>query len=120
MPDLGEYPNLLSRPDAPTKIFVYGHRPLYFTLKEHFCYSPSLPIPLDSDENGLLNAWLPADTLWVEKEVRRLSPKINLCFIIYSPPRMGSKYLTEREHSNHSMRLVSPIVQATHRQDIEA
>jgi hypothetical protein len=86
MPDVREYQNLLSCPDAPTRIFVHGHRPLYFTLKEHFCYSPSLPIPLDSDENGLLNAWLPADTLWAEKEVRRLSHKIKVMFHNLLPP----------------------------------
>jgi hypothetical protein len=68
-----------------------GPRPLYFTLREHFCYSPSWPVPLDRDENGIMNAFLPASLRWIEHEVGYHHRQILILFHFSFPPRRRMK-----------------------------
>ncbi|KII90076.1 hypothetical protein PLICRDRAFT_174867 [Plicaturopsis crispa FD-325 SS-3] len=42
--------------------------PLYFSLREHHCRTPRLPAPLDQEDRGFVNAWLPSGFRWVETD----------------------------------------------------
>jgi hypothetical protein len=83
----------MNEPEPPSTFGPFGPRPLYFTLREHVCYSPSIPVPLDRDENGIMNAWLPEECLWTEHEVRpviKIRDKNTLTGFVnynYPPPR---------------------------------
>jgi hypothetical protein len=49
---------------------MFGRFPLYVTFKELYCYSPCIPLPLDENEAGFENAFLPIGCRWHETEVR--------------------------------------------------
>ena len=68
-PDSASYRSWLTNLKAPEHFGDHTIRPLYFTLREHYCYSPSLTVPLDDTKNGILNAWLPTGCRMVEHEV---------------------------------------------------
>jgi len=68
-PGVYEYTDWLSNVTAPASFDACSsRRPLFFTLQEHFCHIPALPVPPDDDENGLINAWLPPTYQWYESE----------------------------------------------------
>jgi hypothetical protein len=51
---------------------MFGRFPLYVTFRELYCYSPYIPLPLDENEAGFENAFLPIGCQWHETKVRLL------------------------------------------------
>ncbi|KAF8889099.1 hypothetical protein BD779DRAFT_418852 [Infundibulicybe gibba] len=55
-----------TEPCVPSQFETTGRRPLYIHLKEYVCYDRMSIIPQDTEENGMLNAWLPPDLVYFE------------------------------------------------------
>ena len=64
----------LQTSSAPTCHKVTASRePTYVTFREHYCYSPSVPVPLHDDEDTFKNGFLPPGCRIVDVKVT-LSP----------------------------------------------
>ncbi|KAJ3835109.1 hypothetical protein EV361DRAFT_886824 [Lentinula raphanica] len=84
---------------------LYRH-PLYFTLQEHHCYHPDVPLASGSDCLGgqdVLNAWLPQGVTIVqyENEIEALDPvdRRNVRYHTFLPERLDGKRV---QHSRDS------------------
>ncbi|KDQ49740.1 hypothetical protein JAAARDRAFT_615232 [Jaapia argillacea MUCL 33604] len=53
-----------SNPALVSTVPIYHHE-VSFTLREHHCLEPNIPLPVGADEwaHDVLNAWFPADTI---------------------------------------------------------
>ncbi|KAG0706197.1 hypothetical protein DFH29DRAFT_187553 [Suillus ampliporus] len=84
------YKDMLSSPSAPSPFPTFGRFPLYVTFRELYCYSPSIPLPLEDNEGVFENAFLPIGCRWYETEAGVEFTGENTSFkAYYSPPRQG-------------------------------
>ncbi|KAG2130357.1 hypothetical protein DEU56DRAFT_467515 [Suillus clintonianus] len=82
------YKDMLSSPTAPSPFPTFGRFPLYVTFRELYCYSPSIPLPLEENEGAFENAFLPIGCRWHETEAGIEFTGENMSFkAYYSLPR---------------------------------
>ena len=55
---------------------ITARQPLYITFREHYCFSPSVAVPLYDDEDSFKNSFLPPGCQLTEVEVIRLFNRI--------------------------------------------
>lgn len=59
-----------------------ARQPLYITFREHYCFSPAIPVPLHDDEDYFKNSFLPLGCRLTEVEVGSLHFLSNICLPI--------------------------------------
>ncbi|GLB44531.1 hypothetical protein LshimejAT787_1701580 [Lyophyllum shimeji] len=68
MPYLEDYASWLHTLTAPPEFPTTGRSPLYMTLQEHYTRNPASVLPGVDAATGTTNAWLPADSRWIQRE----------------------------------------------------
>lgn len=83
------------------KQFTGARQPLYITFREHYCFSPSMPVPLYNEEDSLKNGFLPLGCRITEVEVS--SSHFCSMFTLFDTGRRfllkGGVNITDETHS---------------------
>jgi hypothetical protein len=57
---------------SPYQKVTAARLPSYVTFREHYCFSPSVPVPLRDDEDPFKNGFLPQGCRVVEVKVTHI------------------------------------------------
>jgi hypothetical protein len=63
------YQPLQASPSPAYQQVQVTRQPFYITFREHYCFSPSVPVPLPDDDNTFKNGFLPSGCRFVNIEV---------------------------------------------------
>ena len=63
------YQPLQASPSPVYQQAIATRQPFYITFREHYCFSPSVPVPLPDDENIFKHGFLPQGCRFIDIEV---------------------------------------------------
>ncbi|KAF8841882.1 hypothetical protein BDN67DRAFT_966604 [Paxillus ammoniavirescens] len=96
------YRSMLFSQESPSPFPTFSRFPLYVKFRELYCYSPSLPLPDNEEENSFLNGFLPIGCHWHESESGVEFIGKNASFKAYYTPPRSSHHFRDFGNTNNA------------------